>query len=77
MDEVLARFIGEVVIQRGSGSDVIIAMRPLKKRSYERFTIIISLDEIKEKNEKGTLGQGLMWFNMKFTGLLEEGGMLK
>jgi len=76
MEETLARFIGEVVIQRGSGSDVIIAMRPLKKRPYERFTVIVSLDKVKEKNEKGTLAEGSMWFNVRFTGLLEERGML-
>ncbi|MEM2498483.1 MAG: hypothetical protein QXR81_08925 [Candidatus Nezhaarchaeales archaeon] len=75
--DILSRFIGEVMIQRGAGRDVIITMRPLKKRSYERFTVIVSLDEVKEKNEKGTLGQGLMWFNVRFTGMLEERGMLK
>ncbi len=74
MVEMLTRFIGEVIIQRGVGRDVIIALRPLKKRLHERFTVIVSVDEVKEKNEKGTLAQGLMWFNQRFSGLLEEKG---
>jgi len=77
MEEVLTKFVGVVTIQRGVGRDIIIALRPLKKRVYERFSVIVSLDKIKEKNEKGTLVEGLMWFNQRFSGLLEEKGMFK